>query len=83
MTEYKTLIVQDISTFVGPHVTEVDGKSLSIVADVAEGGQRETYNYLPLHAALNQFGREGWTIDHVIDHVIDGAIIIMKRSVAQ
>lgn len=79
MSEYKTLIVQDISSFPGPHVTDIDGKSL---LDVQEGqeGQREFYNYVPLHLALNHFGKDGWTIDHVINGVIDGAIIIMKRD---
>ena len=79
MIEYKTLIVQDISTFPGPHVTDIDGQSLLEVRDTEEG-TREFYNYIPLHLALNQFGKEGWAIDQVIQHVIDGAIIILKRQ---
>ncbi|HEX2910479.1 MAG TPA: hypothetical protein VH186_06690 [Chloroflexia bacterium] len=79
MFEYKTLIVQDISTFPGPHVTDIDGQSLVQVKD-EEDGSHEYYNYIPLHIALNQFGRDGWQIDQVIQHVIDGAIIIMKRQ---
>jgi hypothetical protein len=78
MIEYKTLIVQDISTFPGPHVTDIDGQSLLEIIET-DGGTREDYNYIPLHQALNQFGRDGWAIDQVIQHVIDGAIIIMKR----
>ncbi len=80
MIEYKTLIVQDVSTFSGPHVTNIDGESLLVTRDSSEGGQREFYNYIPLHKALSQFGQEGWAIDQVVYHVIDGAIIIMKRT---
>lgn len=79
MLEYKTLTVQDISAFPGPHVTDIDGKSLIDVQETEEGS-REFYNYIPLHTALNQFGRDGWVLDHVIQHVIDGAILIMKKQ---
>ncbi len=78
MTEYKTLIVQDISSFPGPHVTDIDGQSLMESYESPEG-LRDTYKYIPLYQALNRFGREGWSIDHVITNVIDGAIIILKR----
>jgi hypothetical protein len=80
MFEFKTLIVQDISSFPGPHVTHIDGKSL--LEDLGDG-EGETYNYVPLHQALNRFGREGWQIDQVINHVIDGAILVLKRQVSQ
>jgi hypothetical protein len=77
MFEYKTLIVQDISSFPGPHVTDIDGRSL--LEDLGDG-EGENYNYIPLYQALNRFGREGWQIDQVINNVIDGAILIMKRQ---
>ena len=83
MTEYKTLIVQDISTYKGPHVTDIDGESLVTIKEGIEGGEREIYSYIPLYVALNQFGREGWEIDQVIQHVIDGAIVVMKRRLNQ
>jgi hypothetical protein len=78
--EYKTLIVQDISSFPGPHVTDVDGQSL--LEDLGDG-EGESYNYIPLHQALNQFGREGWQIDQIVYHVIDGALMILKRPAGQ
>jgi hypothetical protein len=78
--EYKVLIVQDISGLSGPHVTDIDGQTLYIVEDT-DKGQREAYNYIPLHLALNQFGRENWTIDKTITGVMDGAVLILRREI--
>lgn len=74
--EYKTLIIQDISSFPGPHVTDIDGRSL--LEDLGDG-EGENYNYIPLYQALNRFGKDGWQIDQVVNGVIDGAIMILKR----
>jgi hypothetical protein len=78
--EYKVLIVQDISGLSGPQVTDIDGQTLYSVEETDEG-QRESYNYIPLHLALNQFGRENWTIDKTITGVMDGAVLILIREI--
>jgi hypothetical protein len=79
MFEYKVFIVQDMSGFPGPHVTDIDGQGLYQLEENEEG-QREIYGYIPLHIALNDFGRQGWVLDKTVTGIIDGAVLILRRE---